>query len=95
MPLTSVGLTRCCSVTGSALGTSVYLPGAREHDLHARIVAAARLEDGQLAAAVDLEIRVRVLHAVDVADLAREVEDHVLVAHQVVHRALTGGRRRC
>ena len=49
---------------------------------------AARLEHRQLAAAVDLEIGVRVAHAVDVADLAGEVEDDVAVAHQVVHRRL-------
>ena len=48
---------------------------------------AARLEQRQLAAAVDLEVGVRVAHAVDVADLAGEVEDHLAVAHQVVHRA--------
>ena len=27
-------------------------------------------------------------HAVDVADLAGEIEDHVLLAHQIVHRGL-------
>jgi hypothetical protein len=51
-------------------------------------VAAARLEQRQLAAAVDLEVGVRVEHAVDVADLAGEVEDHLAIAHQVVHRRL-------
>ena len=48
---------------------------------------AAGLEQGELAAAVDVEIGVRIAHAVDVADLAGEVEDHLAVAHQVVHRA--------
>ena len=69
------------------LGSSVHLARAREDHLHARVVAAARLEDRELAAAVDLEIRVGILHAVDVAHLAREIEDHLLVAHQVIHRA--------
>ena len=48
----------------------------------------ARLEHGQLAAAVDLEIRVRIAHAVDVAHLTREVEDDVAIPHEIVHRAL-------
>ena len=48
---------------------------------------AARLEQRQLAAAVDLEVGVRIAHAVDVADLAGEVEDHLAALHQVVHRA--------
>ena len=30
----------------------------------------------------------RVAHAVDVADLAGQIEDHVLPAHQIVHRRL-------
>ena len=40
----------------------------------------------QLAAAVDVEIGVRIPHAVDVADLSGEVEDHLAAPHQVVHR---------
>ena len=48
---------------------------------------AAGFEQRQLAAAVDLEIGVRVAHAVDVADLSGEVEDDLAVLHQVVHRA--------
>ena len=47
----------------------------------------ARLEDRELAAAVDLEIGVGVAHAVDVTDLPREIEDDLLVAHQILHRA--------
>ena len=70
------------------VGPAVDLARAGEDDLDPRVVAAARLEDRQLAAAVDLEIRVRILHAVDVADLAGEIEDDVLIAHQVIHGAL-------
>ena len=88
MPLTSVGRTRCDLGDRQGVRPAVDLPRAREHDLHRRVVCAARLEQRQLAAAVDLEVGVRVLHAVDVADLAGEVEDHVLPAHQIVHRAL-------
>ena len=51
-------------------------------------MVAARLEHGQLAAAVDLEIRVRIAHAVDVAHLSREAEDDVAIAHEVIHRRL-------
>ena len=88
MPLTSVGRTRWLSSTGSDSGRAVHLPRAGEHDLHRRVVVAARLEHRQLAAAVDLEIGVRVAHAVDVAHLPGEVEDDVAVAHEIVHRRL-------
>jgi hypothetical protein len=71
----SVGRTRC-----------VDLPRAGEHDLGRRVVIAACLEQRQLGAAVDVEVVVRVAHAVDVADLAGEVEDHLAIAYQVVHR---------
>ena len=66
---------------------AVDLPRAGEDHLRARIVMTARLEQRQLAAAVDVEIGVRVAHAVDVADLAGEVENHVAALHQVIHRA--------
>ncbi len=69
------------------VGLAVHLARAREHDLDARVELPARLEDRQLAAAVDVEIRVRILHAVDVAHLAGEIEDDLAIAHQVVHRA--------
>ena len=68
--------------------TAVDLSRPGEDDLHAGVVAAAGLEQRQLAAAVDLQIRVRILHAVDVAHLTGEVEDHILAAHEIVHRAL-------
>jgi hypothetical protein len=48
---------------------------------------AAGLEQRQLAAAVDLEIGVRIANAVDVAHLPGEVEDHLAVLHEVIHRA--------
>src|SRR5438132_1691297 len=61
---------------------------ARRNELHGRIGIATRREDRQLTAAVDFEVRVRIAHAVDVAHLAGEVEDHRAVADQVVHRRL-------
>ena len=71
-----------------AVGATVYLTRAGEHDLHRWIVVTARLEERQLAAAVDLQVRVRVLHAVDVTDLSGEVEDHIVSLHEMVHRRL-------
>ncbi len=69
------------------VGLSVHLARSREHHLHRRIEFPARLENRQLAAAVDLEIGVGILHAVDVAHLAGEVEDDLAIANQVVHGA--------
>jgi hypothetical protein len=70
------------------IGPAVDLPRAGEHDLDLRVVIAARLEHRQLTAAVDLEVGVRIPHAVDVAHLPGEAEDHVAVADQIVHRRL-------
>ena len=66
---------------------SVDLARACEHDFDARVELAARLENRQLTAAIDFEIRVRISHAVDVAHLAGEIEDDLAVAHEVIHRA--------
>ena len=49
---------------------------------------AARLEHRQLTAAIDLEIGVRIAHAVDVTDLASEIEDDVPPGDEIVHRRL-------
>ena len=46
-------------------------------DARVRIGGAAGLEQDELRPGVELQVGERVLHAVDVADLAREVEDHV------------------
>ena len=48
----------------------------------------AGLENGELRAAVDLQVGVRVLHRVHVAGLAREIEQEVLPLHQVFHAVL-------
>ena len=73
---------------GQRFGPAVHLARAGEHELRFRVVVATRLENRQLTATVDLEIRVRVAHAVDVAHLSREVEDHVAVTDQIVHGRL-------
>src|SRR4051812_1296552 len=70
------------------VGAPVHLARTGEDDLDVRVVVAARLENRQLGAAVDLEVGVRVLHAVDVTDLPGQVEDHVLVLDQVIHGRL-------
>ena len=75
-------------VDGQVLRPAVDLARAGEDDLHRRVVMAAGLEDRELAAAVDLEIRVRIAHGVDVARLAGEVEEIVLIADEVVQAVL-------
>jgi hypothetical protein len=70
------------------IGLAVHLPGAGEDDADARVVPAAGFENRQLAPAVDLEIRVRIPHAVDMAHLSRQVEDDLAVPHQMIHGAL-------
>ncbi len=66
--------------------TSVDLTRAGEHHAHAGVLRPARLENRQLRAAVDVEIGIRIPHAVDVADLAGEIEDDVLILDEHVHR---------
>src|SRR4030095_3622828 len=73
---------------GETLRAPVNLPRPGKDHLHVRIVVPARLEQRQLAAAVDLEIGIRLLHAVDVADLPGEIEDHVVAAHEIGYRRL-------
>ncbi len=67
---------------------AVNLPGAGVDDLGVGVVAPARFEQRELGPAVDVEVRCRIPHAVDVAHLPGEVEDDLPVSHQVVHGAL-------
>ncbi len=69
------------------LGLSIDLARAREDDFGDRIVMPAGFEERQLAVAIDLEIRVGISNAVDVAHLPGHVEDDFAIAHQIVHRA--------
>ena len=66
----------------------VELARAREHDRDVGVLVPARLEDRELAARVDLEVGVRVGHRVEVARLAGEVEEDVLVADEVAEAVL-------
>ena len=70
------------------VGPAVDLACPGKHHFHCGIVVAARFKDRQLTATVDLEIRIRISHAVDVADLPGEIENDVAILHQVVHRRL-------
>ena len=64
---------------------AVDLARAGEYHLDVGIVVAARLEDGELAAAIDLEVCEGVAHAIHVADLTGQVKEVVLPLYQVVH----------
>src|SRR5712691_11920026 len=64
------------------------LSRARLHDTDVAVVLAARLEDGELGPAVDLEVRVGVCHRVHVARLPGQVEEHVTAAHELAHAVL-------
>ena len=70
-------------VHGEIAGPPVHLPGAGEDDLRPGIFPAATLEQGKLAAPVDLEVGHRIAHAVDVADLARQAEDQVTTLDEI------------
>ena len=70
------------------IGAAVDLARAGIDHPHRRVVASAGFEHRQLRPAVDVEIGLRVPHAVDVADLAGEVEDRVAILHQRSHRGL-------
>src|ERR671925_740164 len=57
---------------------AVDLSSAGEDDAEAGIVGAARLQQRQLGTAIDLEIGLGIVHRVDVARLAGQVEENVL-----------------
>ena len=67
---------------------AVDLAGAREHDLDLGVVPAARFEDRELRATVDLEIRLRIGHRIEMARLAREVEQNVLALQEIPEAVL-------
>jgi hypothetical protein len=73
-------------VDREVLRAPVDLPRAGEDDAELGVVVAARLQDRELAARVDLEVVVGVGHRVQVARLAGEVEEDVLALHEVAKR---------
>ena len=64
----------------------VLLARGGEDHLRVGVVGAERLEQRELRLPVDLEVRLRIGHRVDVGDLAGEVEDQVLVLDQAADR---------
>ncbi len=63
---------------------AVNLARAREDHADGRIALAAGFEDGQLRAAIDFQVGLRIAHAIEVAGLPGEVEKVVLPGHEVV-----------
>ena len=56
-------------------------------------MVAARFEDGELASAVDLQVAVGIEHRVEVARLAGEVEEIVLLSNEVAQAVLVADVR--
>ena len=91
MPLTSVGRTRWDSLTGSESGRPYTCRVPANTTLTPGLKLRQGLEDRELTAAVDFEIANGSQHAVDVADLPGQIEDHGSAGDEVVHRAFAGG----
>jgi hypothetical protein len=72
-------------VNREKVGFSVNLPRTGIKDFDGRIVFPAGFQDEQLGPAVDVEIQKRILHRVEMACLAGEVEQIVLTLDQVSH----------
>src|SRR3989304_4943419 len=66
-------------------GPAVNLPRAGVEDSNRVIALATGFQNRELAAAVDLQIGLRILHAIDVASLTRQVEEKILVLQEVLH----------
>jgi hypothetical protein len=86
MPLMSVGRTSCVSSTGQPVGPPVDLPRAAYTTFVPGLCARHASSSVSWLRQLILEIRVRIPHAVDVADLARQIEDDVAAADEIVHR---------
>jgi hypothetical protein len=72
-------------VNREKVGFSVNLPRTGIKDFDGRIVFPGGFQDEQLGTAVDVEIHKRILHRVEMACLAGEVEQIVLTLDQVSH----------
>src|SRR4051794_22344731 len=64
-------------------GPAVDLPRAGEDDFDFWIAGAAGFEDRELRLAIDLEVRHRIRHRVEVAGLAGEIEKEILVLDEM------------
>src|SRR5262249_9365400 len=67
------------------IGLAVELAGTGEDDFDRRIVFPAGFEDRELSAAIDLQVGVGVAHRIHVAGLTGEVEQIILLLHEVTH----------
>ena len=65
---------------------SVKLAGAGKNDLDPGIGLAANLKDTKLCGCVDLEVRLRISHRIQVAGLPGKVEQVILILEQIGHR---------
>ena len=63
----------------------VLLARCRDDDLRAWRMLAAGFEKPQLGMTVHRQVRVRIAHAVDVADLPSQIEDERPASHQLSH----------
>ena len=79
------GVQRVLLVDRQVLRLAVDLARPRVDDLDLGVPLPHRLQDGELAPAVDLEVREGVDHGVEVAHLPGQVEQHLLALHQVLH----------
>jgi len=61
---------------------AVDLPCAGKDDANSGVVMTTGFQNGQLAAAIDVEVNQRVGHRVEVAGLSRQIKEDVLILHQ-------------
>ena len=72
-------------VNGQILRPPINLTGAGENNFHPPIVQPASFENVQLRRGVDVQIGERIRHRIEVASLAREVEEKVASLDQGGH----------
>ncbi len=73
---------------GNVLWLAVDLTSAREHNANLRVMFSTRLQDGELCPAVDFQIRVRIVHGIQMARLTREIKQIVSPLDQIAHTML-------
>ena len=75
-------------VNGQILRPPINLAGAGKNNFHAPIVQPASFENVQLRRGVDVQIGERIRHRIEMASLAREVEEKVVSLDQGGHGVL-------
>ncbi len=79
------GIERMLLFDRRILRTTVHLPGIRVNDPGTRIEAATDFQKVQLTPTTDFQVRKRVFHRIEVADLAGQIEDEIPVLDQCIH----------